>query len=389
MQSPRTCWSMTMRFFLLSFLSFTLLSLHLTSQEKRSVALCMVVKNEGGMIKKCLQSVKPFISYWEIVDVGSKDGTCAIVKETLHDIPGELLTESWEDLEKTYTRALQSASSHGEYVFWMSADQYLEYASSFQLPELTKDVYSITHCKSKKKSLHRQIIKSQLPWRWRFCFYPYLTCDEICSSAPIEGLRSIATESIVSEEEKFALSPYPKTAVDEQVFKEAIGRAKEYKEAKDFSRALEWYQKAFSVAKTAEGAYEALVNMAYVEEALEYPAGVIQDGYYRAYILCPDRAEAVYYLAKFYNKQQKYDLAYDWIHSRNYISKIKSTTPFDDMWIEEWGIPFELSIAAYWVGRYGESIALCDKLLLEPELPANVKKQVPINKEFCLKKLQR
>lgn len=349
----------------------------------------MVVKNEGGMIKKCLQSVKPFISYWVIVDVGSKDGTCAIVKETLHDIPGELLTESWEDLEKTYTRALQSASSRGEYVFWMSADQYLEYASSFHLSELTEDVYSIAHCKGKKNALHRQIIKSQLPWRWRFSFYPYLTCDMACSSAPIEGLRAIATEGIVSEEEKFALSPYPKTAVDEQVFKEAIVRAKEYKEAKDFLRALEWYQKAFHEAKTAEGAYEALVNIAYVEEALEYPAGVIQDGYYRAYILCPDRVEAVYYLAKFYNKQQKYDLAYDWILSRKYIPTIKNTTPFEDMWIEEWGLSFELSIAAYWVGRYGESMALCDKLLFEPGLPANVKKQVQINKAFCLKKLQR
>ena len=40
----------------------------------------MIVKDESKVIKRCLDSVKPLIDYWVIVDTGSKDDTKKVIK---------------------------------------------------------------------------------------------------------------------------------------------------------------------------------------------------------------------------------------------------------------------------------------------------------------------
>ena len=36
-----------------------------------SLCLNMIVKNEAHVIRRCLDSVRPFVSHWVIVDTGS------------------------------------------------------------------------------------------------------------------------------------------------------------------------------------------------------------------------------------------------------------------------------------------------------------------------------
>lgn len=44
-------------------------------------SLCMIVKNEERVLRRCLDSVKAVIDEFVIVDTGSTDGTKAIIKE--------------------------------------------------------------------------------------------------------------------------------------------------------------------------------------------------------------------------------------------------------------------------------------------------------------------
>ena len=45
------------------------------SSSKNKICLCMIVKNESKVIKRCLDSVMPIITAYCIVDTGSTDGT--------------------------------------------------------------------------------------------------------------------------------------------------------------------------------------------------------------------------------------------------------------------------------------------------------------------------
>ena len=54
--------------------------------KNKTLAACMIVKNEAHCIIRCLESIKPYINYWVICDTGSTDGTQNVIKEYLKEI---------------------------------------------------------------------------------------------------------------------------------------------------------------------------------------------------------------------------------------------------------------------------------------------------------------
>jgi hypothetical protein len=57
---------------------------------------------------------------------------------------------------------------------------------------------------------------------------------------------------------------------------------------------------------------------------------------------------------------------------------------FTKSWVYEWGLLFEFSITAYWVGDYTASIEACDTLLGLPDLPEPIRRQTVLNREFAV-----
>ena len=79
----------------------------LPEKTQPTICLTMIVKNESQVIRRCIDSVKDYISYWVIVDTGSTDGTQDLIKEimTEYNIPGELHERPWVDLDITELKA--------------------------------------------------------------------------------------------------------------------------------------------------------------------------------------------------------------------------------------------------------------------------------------------
>jgi hypothetical protein len=79
------------------------------------LGLCMIIKDEAHGIVQTLKSFAPYIDYWTIMDTGSTDNTCELVRATLSDVPGELIEGPFVDFSTTRNHVL---AHHGEKTRW-------------------------------------------------------------------------------------------------------------------------------------------------------------------------------------------------------------------------------------------------------------------------------
>ena len=95
-------------------------------KDEKLLELVMIVKNSGDILKKCLNINKNFIDYWTIVDTGSTDNTCDIIKEELKDIPGKLHFIEFVDFCHTRNMSLELSSKSCKYTIILD-DSYIIY----------------------------------------------------------------------------------------------------------------------------------------------------------------------------------------------------------------------------------------------------------------------
>jgi len=87
--------------------------------KKKTICLNMIVKNESKVITRCLESIKPILDYWVILDTGSTDGTQQIIKNFMKDIPGELHEDAFVNFEYSRNKALDFAKGKADYVLFI------------------------------------------------------------------------------------------------------------------------------------------------------------------------------------------------------------------------------------------------------------------------------
>lgn len=118
-------------------------------KKKPTLALAMIVKNEGESIKRCIESVKPYINEFRIVDTGSTDNTVEVLKE-LGIEPVLVTPESHPDLyievegikELNFSRArnLSIEGLKSDYWLWLDGDDTLVGAD--KLPDILEYITS-------------------------------------------------------------------------------------------------------------------------------------------------------------------------------------------------------------------------------------------------------
>ena len=103
----------------------------------------MIVKNEAHIIQRCLDSVRPFIDHWLIVDTGSTDGTQQLIRQHLRDLPGELFERPWKNFGHNRTEALELARGRADYLFVIDADEVLQLPADYRRPPLQAEAYAL------------------------------------------------------------------------------------------------------------------------------------------------------------------------------------------------------------------------------------------------------
>lgn len=373
-------------FFLLAFSS-------LHGQERHKVCLNMIVKNESQVICRCLESVKPLIDYWVIVDTGSTDGTQQIIKEFMKDIPGELHERPWINFAHNRNEALSLAKETADYLFFIDADDCMEIDPDFIMPDLQLDGYYININYGENLNYSRiQFINARSDWSWGGVVHEALVGPPGARYGRLEGvwMKIIGGGDRSSDPKKFER--------DAQILEEALQEdpantrnvfylAQSYRDLGELHLALNVYERRVALGGWTEEVFWSLYQIALLHERMEHSEAVILYNYLRAYNYQSDRIEPLYRLANYYRRKGRYLLGY-LIAQFALEMPVMDQALFYEKWMHQYGVMLEYSICAYWIGRYEEAYEASQHMLSDDHLPNYVRECVMKNLTFIIPRLE-
>jgi SAM-dependent methyltransferase len=360
-----------------------------------TVAACLIVKNEGLVIARWLDSLRGLVQAVVIVDTGSTDDTLDVIRGLAHPGPIHLHQRPWKDFAHNRTELLRLAAPVADYLLILDAD----YTVEGHLPELTADGYALVVRTPAILYSKLVLVRSALPWRYEGVVHESLVCDQAVEPVHLETL-------LIRDHCDGGRRPpgwQPRWEWDAEVLEKELARdptntrnvfylARSYDDLAttrpDDPRANDWRQKAMAryrqraeMAGYADEAFYSLFRLGVLRLAEGDGLGILMEAWER----CPHRWEPVHAAARWLNERRRFQASYA-------LSKHALSVParpsglfvypavFDHLLL------FEHSISAYWVGAYEESLEAC-QTLLGKQLPPHLEERVRSNMVFPRQRL--
>ena len=359
------------------------------SEATPSICLCMIVRNEVEFLARCLSSVRDVIEYWVICDTGSTDGTQDLLRRELTGLPGELYEHEWVDFATNRTRSMLLARGKADYLLVLDADTTLE-VDSGALDALTADAYALRHVDEVSCGYRTCLVRGDLEWHYVHPVHPYIDSTHPCSVELLEGARVRAwsvggvrnkryEQELGQLERMYELDPGDARTV--------FFLAATHRDLGHLDAAIEMYDRRVEMGGWEEEVFFAMLQAAVLRAKRdEWPAAMA--GLIAAWEFRPSRMEPLYELASRLRLRGEYHTAY--LFARRGVGQ---PVPRDLLcvspWIYEWGLPFEYSICAYWVGNVRGALEACRRLLAMPNLPDDYRRSTLRNRQLCLHRLAK
>ncbi|KOG56865.1 hypothetical protein ADK75_06315 [Streptomyces virginiae] len=353
----------------------------------------MIVKNEAPTIRACLESVRPLIDTWVILDTGSTDGTQEIIRECFADLPGDLYERPWKGFDGSRTEAIDLAGKRADYLLFIDADDRMQIQPGFSMPNLTHDAYRVALHDGPIIHWRCALVSTRLPWRYKGVLHEYIECDTAHTNGTFEGANILTVGGGARLRESGKRAKYLRDAEtltdglrnEPDNARYAFYLAQSWRDAGEPEKSLAAYDHRASMAGWAEETYCAQVYAARLAESLGHPPVEVMDRYMRAYESRPSRAEAVGDLARWCRLTNRWPLAY-------MFARQAASIPYPDdiLFVEfawyEWRALDELAVSAYWTGRYRESLDIGEHLL--KSAPPEQRERITQNCAFARQKLE-
>ncbi|MFD9368633.1 glycosyltransferase [Streptomyces sp. NPDC060020] len=361
---------------------------------KAKVCLNMIVKNEAHVIRRCLESVRPLIDTWVIVDTGSTDGTQDLIRELLGDLPGVLHERPWRGFDGSRSEAIELARSSADYLLFIDADDVMQVRPGFRMPDLTLDAYRLAVHHEPVIHWRPALVSTRLPWKYVGVLHEYLDCEARYTHGVLEGIHILVVGGGARLREGGEREKYLHDAgiLEEGLAEEpdnaryAFYLAQSWRDAGEAEKSLAAYDLRAGMAGFAEESFCARLYAARIAARLGRPAAEVTDRYLRAHESRPSRAEALGDLARVCRNEGRWPLAYMFARQA-----VRIPRPDDVLFVEcdwyEWRALDELAVAAYWVGEYQESLDCCERLLAGDALPDEHRDRVLANLGFARRKV--
>lgn len=341
-----------------------------------SICLCMIVKNEAHILPRFIESVRPLIDAWSIVDTGSTDDTIKVIYDELGDIPGQLIEEPFIDFAWNRTSAVRHAQESGkDYFLLLDADHEVVVDAPNPFDNLTADAYLIELIDHDLRYRMPYLVRAGVSWRYFSPTHEYLGADEPFVTELHQGLSIVHHSDGGTRPEKIDRDmrllerAYTEDPKNERT---TFYLAQTYEGAGRRDDAIRLYRERIELGGSwAEEVYIAKLRLARLTDAT--------DDYLSACSFRPERPEALHDLAKRFNHLGAHGLALA-------VCESWSGWPSQDVLFverepENYGIEFEKAVALFWVGRKEESKALFLDLM-QRELPEHYRDICVYNLQF-------
>ena len=359
----------------------------------------MIVKNESAVIARCLQSVKPLIDSWCIVDTGSSDDTKKIVRATMRDIPGVLHDRPWRDFGTNRTEALTLAFARKDvnYALVIDADDVLEIPENgVVVPDLTEPAYALRIEHGDVAHYRSHVFRRDAGYRYEGVVHEYATNDTAFEPPPIDGIvyRIVGggSRSALSDKKKYlgdALALRRALAKDPSNARYVFYLAQSYRDAGRPSDAITNYERRASMTHGfREEVFISLIEIARANVKLQAPEHVVVAAYMRAFEDSPHRAEPIFELARYYRSQDRFAAAHVYAKACAGMPRPNDRLFVNDF-VYEWAATDELAINAFYVGDFTGSIAASESLLASSRLPHTERARVEKNRDLAVERLTR
>jgi len=354
------------------------------------VTLVSIVRNEAAVIGRCLDSVIGVIDRWVIVDTGSTDGTQAIITAKLAGLPGELHGREWVDFGTNRTESLRLAGqAEGDYLLILDADETLEGDDARMLDRtaLAGGACSYTLEVRSRDALafrSRRLLRADRGWRYEGAVHAIPVAEREYSSGAIDGVHVCHRGDGGSHEGRleWALDVLEQTVMEHpDDTRSRFYLANTRRDLGDLDGALRDYSARVRMSGGfADERFVSLYRAGQILMSRNLPLAAAT--LLEAVEMRPDRMEPVYALARGYRMAGLRRAAYVWASYG--FGRPRPGGLFVEPWIYEWGLLFEFSISAWWVGERVLARSLCEDLLDRDDLPDRIVEQVRANLALCL-----
>jgi glycosyltransferase involved in cell wall biosynthesis len=343
------------------------------------IVLCMIVRNESGNIRRCLDAALSHVDAYIVCDTGSTDATLEVVRDAATRLgkPGAVFHHEWQDFGHNRTLSIREArrwvkvrdwSLERTYLLLLDADMVLQVQGAIDRESLRSTSYVIAQDDGVLRYYNTRLVCLSHEWRAVGVTHEYW--EALGDASPPERLAGVWIQDVGdggSKGEKFErdirlLSEGLRQEPDNVRYMFYL--AQSLYDTKRWAEAEEWYARRCAAGGWAEERWYA-----------RYRQGLCalhRDAHDRAAVLLlaafeerPSRAEPLHALARHYRERGHHHLAL--MLARR---ALEIPYPVDDILfvsrpVYEWQLWEEIMISAYYAGPAHRILGLsaCERLL--------------------------
>ena len=368
-----------------------------------TITLVMIVKNESAILARCLDSVRSIVDYFVLTDTGSTDGTPDIIKSYLatHNLVGTVCNDEWQNFGHNRTKSVENAKN------WLQS-QNIPLATNYILT-LDADMLGVVGDDSLKDCLDRsdmwlvqqhnpciqyeniRFFRSSLSYQSVGVTHEFWKCLSTCREGRIPprqfSIDDRGDGGCKSDKFERDIRLLRKGLIDEPTnVRYFFYLAQSYADSGKTEDALKWYQRRIDAGGWKEEIFISHKRRGDLYRMLGKMELAVSE-WLMGWEKMPNRSETLYEVVRHYRLIGQYYTAFLFLEKALLIPLPNDSVLFVEFPIYRYKLLEELSIIAFYVNKKREGLIASQYLLLNKEIPIDVKRLVENNLFFYIEPL--